>query len=236
MKKKVIAVLLVLVLVAGAVSAKEVGVKVGAELGWGFDIVKLTDSGKVALSDKTGTITNKYKNNGFSATITAEYALSEYFSVKGSFGLMFAGQTKQTVKAGDKAATDSTFDKKAGTYIDAALDAKYTVKLSDDLSLSALAGIEMLSGYIYKTEYEDLNKDYKNFSFGLNVAPELSYAINKNVSLTLGCNLAWFFVNNAKLLESSENSLTIQGYSLASAKRSATSFFIRPYVGCTYAF
>ena len=228
MKKKVIAVLLVLVLVAGAVSAKEVGVKVGAELGWGFDIVKSTLTTKV-LSKSTSTV-SKYYNNGFAGNLTAEYDFNEYFGVKASFGLMFAGKANEKIGDNDKKEIGT---EKSGTYIDAALDAKYSVALSDSLSLSALAGVEIVSGYISKSSSSDANKYTKNFAFGLNAGAELSYDIAKNIDLNLGCTVAWLFTNNAKILEgkSASDSTTDSGISYKS-----TSFYVRPYVGCTYAF
>lgn len=234
MKKKLLAVLLVAALVLTALSAKEVGVKVGAELGWGFDIVKTKATGTVA--GKSITSNGKYNNSGFAGNLTAEYALSDYFSVKGSFGLMFAGQTKTTSKTGDSDAVTATRDEKAGTYFDIVLDAKYTVSLAKDLNLSALAGIEMVSGHILKTDDEDLNKDYSNFAFGINAGAEVTYAINKNVDLNLGCSFAWLFVNNAKALKESNNSTVVGGTTLMKASYSATSFYIRPYVGATYSF
>ena len=234
MKKKVIAVLLVLVLVAGAVSAKEVGVKVGAELGWGFDIVKSTLTTKV-LSKSTSTV-SKYYNNGFAGNLTAEYDFNEYFGLKASFGLMFAGQTKTSSKTGDSDEVTATRDEKAGTYIDAALDAKYTVKLADSLSLSALAGVELVSGHVLKTDSDDLNKDYKNLAFGLNAGVEFSYEVAKNVNLNVGFSAAWLFVNNAKALKESGSSTVIGGKTLTSASYKASSLYFRPYVGCTYAF
>ena len=226
MKKKVIAVLLVLVLVAGAVSAKEVGVKVGAELGWGFDTVKSTSTLKLKSSESS---TTKYKNNGFAGNLTAEYDFNEYFGVKASFGLMFAGKGTAKVDSADKQEIGT---EKSGTYIDAALDAKYSVALSDSLSLSALAGVEIVSGYIYKTSSSDANEYLKNFAFGLNAGAELSYDIAKNIDLNVGCTVAWLFTNNAKLLEG--KSLKVNNTELYGYK--STSFFIRPYVGCTYAF
>ena len=228
MKKKVIAVLLVLVLVAGAVSAKEVGVKVGAEFGWGFDVVNSKATGTVL--GKSVTSTGKYKNNGFAGTLTAEYDFNEYFGVKASFGLMFAGKGTAKVDSADKQEIGT---EKSGTYIDAALDAKYSVALSDSLSLSALAGVEIVSGYIYKTSSSDANEYLKNFAFGLNAGAELSYDIAKNIDLNLGCTVAWLFTNNAKILEgkSASDSTTDSGISYKS-----TSFYVRPYVGCTYAF
>ncbi len=228
MKKKVLAVLLVLAIAVTAVSAKEVGVKVGAELGWGFDTVKSTLTTKI-LGSSSSEVT-KYYNNGFAANLTAEYDFNEYFGVKASFGLMFAGQAKAKTGDSDK---EEIGTEKSGTYIDAALDAKYSIALSDTLTLGALAGVEIVNGYIYMTSSSDANKYLSNFAFGLNAGAELSYDIAKNIDINFGCTAAWFFVNNADALEgkSVENAKLDSGISYKS-----TSFFVRPYVGCTYAF
>ncbi len=226
MKKKVLAVLLVLAIAVTAVSAKEVGVKVGAELGWGFDVVKSTRTLKLKSSDS---LVRKFYNNGFTGNLTAEYDFNEYFGVKASFGLMFAGKAKEKIADGDK---NEVGTEKSGTYIDAALDAKYSVALSDTLSLSGLAGVEIVSGYISKYSSSDENEYTKNFAFGFNAGAELSYDIAKNIDINFGCTVAWLFTNNAKILEG--KTLKINDTEIYSYK--STSFFVRPYVGCTYAF
>ncbi len=226
MKKKVLAVLLVLAIAVTAVSAKEVGVKVGAELGWGFDVVKSTRTLKLKSSDS---LVRKFYNNGFTGNLTAEYDFNEYFGVKASFGLMFAGQAKAKTGDSDK---EEIGTEKSGTYIDAALDAKYSVALSDTLSLSGLAGVEIVSGYISKYSSSDENEYTKNFAFGFNAGAELSYDIAKNIDINFGCTVAWLFTNNAKILEG--KTLKINDTEIYSYK--STSFFVRPYVGCTYAF
>ena len=93
-----------------------------------------------------------------------------------------------------------------------------------------------MTGYIYKTGTEDIDKNTKNVAFGLNAAAELSYKVDKNVYLNAGVNGAWFFANNAEILKSSEGAIQLGQTKLADASYKTKSFILRPYLGATYAF
>ena len=234
MKKKALAVLLVLALFVTAASAKDVGVKVGGELGMGFDIVKTTAKGTFA--GNTVTQKGSFLNYGFQGSFTAEYEFTDELSLKASVGLMFAGKTKTTSKFGDSDTVTNTRNENGGTYLDVILDAKYKLVDKKNYSFALLGGVEMVSGHVLKTGNEDTDKDYKNLALGLNAAPELSFSINKNVDINIGASFSWLFYNNAKALKESSSAAEISGKTLLSASYSATSFYIRPYAGCTYSF
>ncbi len=236
MKKKVLTVFLILALVVTALSAKDSGFRVGAQLGWGFDWNKSVATANVLGT--TTTSTTVYKNNGFAGSLTAEYNFDEFWGIRGTAGMMFAGKPSYKYSIGDNKSDykEVSTDQKSGLTWDFALDAKYTVALSKKLNLSALAGAELMTGYIYKTGTEDFDKNTKNVAFGLNAAAELSYKVNKNVYLNAGVNGAWFFVNNAEILKSSEGAIQLGQTKLADATYKTKSFILRPYLGATYAF
>lgn len=235
MKKKVLTSLLILALVLTGLSAKDSGFRVGAQLGWGFDWNKSVATGNINVLGTTTTTTSTkvYKNNGFAGALTAEYNFDEFWGIRGTAGMMFAGKPSYKYSIGDNKSDyeEVSTDQKSGLTWDFALDAKYTVALGKKLNLSALAGAELMTGYICKTGTEDVDKKTKNVAFGLNAAAELSYAVNKNVFINAGVNGAWFFVNNAEILKSYEGQTK---YTDASYK--TKSFILRPYLGATYAF
>lgn len=222
MKKKLIAVLMVLMLVAVTLSAKS-GFAVGVDAGFGIDKFKRTSTTTVGSSKST--IVSRYKNLGPAFNVNVDYNFNEYWGVRANAGVgVFV---KSTVKTDSKynEITNST----THAAFDLALDAKYTVHLSDDLTLSALAGVEMLYGHVYKDKNsDDLNKKLSNFAFGLNAGAELAYKINKNFSLKAGATFGYFFVNTTEslkpLVKTDNNKVRV------------ASFYTRPYVGVSYAF
>lgn len=238
MKKKVLVTLLVIALAVVSVSAKDSSMKLGVELGYGFNTVKNTVSGKLGTSESN--VKTNYKNNGFAVNLSGEYLITDNWSVKADVGMMFAGKanTKSNTKIGDSDAitASETASKTSGLYMNYALDAKYTHVLNKDFSVSALMGLELVTGHIKKTGDEDADKKLKNTAFGVNFGAELSYAVDKHFSIVAGCDFAWFFVNNCESLKADSGSFEVGGKSFASAKISNTSLGLRPYLGATYAF
>ncbi len=230
MKKKVLVTLLVIALAVVSVSAKDSSMKLGVELGYGFNTVKNTVKGTF-LGNESTTKTN-YKNNGFAVNLSGEYLIDNNWSVKADVGMMFAGKAK--IKIGD--ADPSTASEISGLYMNYALDAKYTHVLNKDFSVSALAGLELVTGHISKTGSEDADKKLRNTAFGVNFGAELTYAVDKHFSIVAGCDFAWLFVNNCETLKTNDGSIAAGGKTYASAKSSNTSLGFRPYLGATYAF
>lgn len=248
--KKVLTVLLVLSLVATGLFAGSF--KVGAELGWGFDFykAKYTASEKAKIYDTEvtvdGNINGLFKNNGFAMNLVGEYDFTENWGIKASAGMMFAGKSKMkldgkvSVKQGGISYPFMSFDnveetaeEKSGMYFDFIVDGKYSIKVSDKFSISGLAGVEMLLGNVFyeKEVTDDAKKNLKNFAFGANIGVEVSYMVINNLDINLGVTGAWFFVNTCDILKAT--GLTPEGVTL---KKSANSFYIRPYIGATYAF
>lgn len=231
MKKKVLVTLLVIALAVVSVSAKDSSMKLGVELGYGFNTVKNTATGSTILGTET-TLKTNYKNNGFAVNLSGEYLIDNNWSVKVDVGMMFAGKAK--IKSGDSDA--ATASEISGLYMNYALDAKYTHVLNKDFSISGLAGLELVTGHIYKTGNEDGDKKLRNTAFGVNFGAELTYAVDKHFSIVAGCDFAWLFVNNCEYLKTDDGSITVGSKVFASAKSSNTSLGYRPYLGATYAF
>lgn len=230
MKKKVLVTLLVIALAVVSVSAKDSSMKVGVELGYGFNTVKNSVTGTFLGNEST--LKTNYKNNGFAVNLSGEYLIDNNWSVKADVGMIFAGKAK--IKSGDSDA--ATASEISGLYMNYALDAKYTHVLNKDFSISGLAGLELVTGHISKTGNEDGDKKLRNTAFGVNFGAELTYAVDKHFSIVAGCDFAWLFVNNCEYLKTDDGSITVGSKVFASAKSSNTSLGYRPYLGATYAF
>lgn len=226
--KKLFAIIFISVLVVAGLSAN---FKVGAELGWGFDFYNLKMS--ISGSDESGKET--IKNSGLALNLVGEYDFDESMGIKASAGLMFAGKAKAVESGSGKSGEEQVTSEKSGLYFDFATDFKYSIPVNKDFALSGLAGVEMLYGYLAKgSEIEkELQEKYKNFSFGLNVGLEASFEVIENLYINGGVTGAWFFVNKCEAIETMKDAMNMFG---ANVKMSSSSFYIRPYLGATYAF
>ena len=233
MNKKSLVVLLVLVLAISGLFAKDLGIKVGGQLGWGFDIGRMSNT--EADGDKTVV---KAKNNGFAFNLTGEYDIDKNWGVKANFGMMFAGKTTFVLQEDDYPANEHKSKEKAGLYIDFAVDAKYTYAINKEISVSGLAGLELVAGHLLK-DYGSWSstslgtgipdEELYNVAFGLNLGVEGSYKITDEISVVGGVTGAWFFVNSSKVVNE-----TVENWKDTSEKISVASFYIRPYIGATY--
>ena len=221
MKKKVLVTLLVIALALVSVSAKDLGIKVGGELGWGIQ----TGSSKINVASYDSS-EMKTTNNGFSLNLTGEYAFDKNWSVKADMGLMFAGKSKFTTEG-----VSETAEKASGVYFDFAVDGKYTYAINKQFSVSGLAGIEMVSGYLAKLGTSRDEEYLKNFGMGLNFGVEGGYSLNEKITITAGFDFSWLFINTSKLVEKAKEEAKNNG-----GKVSIVNLYMRPYVGATYAF
>ncbi len=220
MKKKVLVTLLVIALALVSVSAKDLGIKVGGELGWGIQ------NGSAKFSKGSTTFEGiKESNNGFAINLTGEYAFDKNWSVKADMGLMFAGKTKLTIDGESGNAKENS-----GVYFDLAVDGKYTYAINKQFSVSGLAGIEMVSGYLAKTGEED-DEELQNVGIGLNLGVEGGYNLNDKITITAGFDFAWLFINTNKFINDLAKEVKDEG-----GKATITNLYVRPYVGATYAF
>ncbi len=234
MNKKSIIVLLVLVLALSGLFAKDSGFKVGGQLGWGFDTGIMKDT------DANSTVIVKAKNNGFAFNLTGEYDFDKNWGVVANVGMMFAGKSTFVTQHADEDPDTAKTAKRAGLYVDVALDAKYTYSINEKISVAGLAGLEMVSGHLLKgynewdevTAYSDAFEDSElyNVAFGLNLGLEGSYKITDDISVTGGVTGAWFFVNTSKAVKIVTNAWKEDGDTF-----SVANFYIRPYIGVTYA-
>ncbi len=234
MKKKLLVLLLVAALALTTVAAKDAPFKVGAQLGWGFDNLYIREKLKFkSSSDLFSDTLTKYKNNGIAATVVGEYELSDNFALRANVGIMYAGKAKTSYydKKNSNEISSGTLSEKSGLYFDAAVGMKYTLSLSKELSLSAVGGVELLTGKVYKTGNADADKNLNNLAFGLNLAGEVAYKINSNIYLNGGVSASWFMINNTKVASESSSSNPLYEYS-----KKINSLYFRPYVGMTYAF
>ncbi len=229
--KKLFAIIFVSVLVVAGLSAN---FKVGAELGWGFDFYNLKMS--VSGSDESGKQT--LKNNGLALNLVGEYDFNESMGIKASAGLMFAGKAKvKAVESGSgKSGEEQVASEKSGLYFNFATDFKYSIPLNKDFALSGLAGIEMLYGSLSREsgQTDDEKKMTKNFALGLNVGLEASFEVIENLYINGGVTGAWFFVNKSEGVNEMEKMFSAM--SKEKINISTSSFYIRPYLGATYAF
>ncbi len=212
--KKVITVLLVLALAITAVTAANI--KVGAELGYGVDFLKL--SGK----NDGGKVSYKLLNRGIAANLTGEYGFNDNLGIKLSAGVMYAFKAKNL----SNSEINTIINKNSGLYFDLILDGKYSFNINEKFAVSSLAGVEMVYGYLMKNGNED-DKENKNLALGVNAGIEASYMIIDNLYISGGVSASWMFVNISKALNDIKKDMS---------NSHLNSFFIRPYVGAQYAF
>lgn len=233
--KKFLTVLLVLCLVLTGLSAGSF--RAGAELGWGFDIAKY--KGSFSLLGYSYEIEQKIKNNGFSANIVGEYDFTKNIGIKASAGMMIAGKAKGEVKKSatgeDGDSTEMKGDKSSGLWLDFAFDGKFTFPVNEKFSISGLTGLELMYGALMKEDgvSDDYLKKMKNLAFGANIGVEVSYMVIENLRINAGVTGAWFFVNKCDFIDEQDKAYKD---ATSSWKSSKSSFYIRPYVGATYAF
>ena len=192
MKKKAIAIALVLVVALGSVFAAKGSLfasksvpsnKVGVQLGYGarFVSAKIPDA-------KTEGQTN---NNGFYAAGTFEFGVSKNVALKLEGGVNTMGQRTSTyilngttVYSGKKATenTPVNFTLYAGVM--------YELPLNNDLSFNVGGGVDMLIGKVSSAEDADLNA-----SIGFGLEAGLSFDVSKQVSIVAGGKFGWHFIN-----------------------------------------
>ncbi len=214
---------MVLTLVVVSLSAKS-SFAVGVDAGFGIDKLKHTASFKVG-SSTTNTV-SRYKNIGPAFNLNVDYNFNQYWGVRAKAGLgVFVKSSCKTGDEYNELTNSATF-----CAFDFALDAKYSVRLSDSLKLSALAGLEIKSGYVSKDkDSSTYNDKTKNFQFGLNGAAELGYAVNRNFTIKAGTSFSYFFVNTAESMKAITND-----YKEYKVRNSG--FYFLPYAGVSYTF
>ena len=222
MNKKVFAIILIVCLAFSvAFAAKKGDLKVGAQLGYGFDSIKLT------YSENTYATTN---NGGFYFAATGEYYFTEALAGKAEFGINTMGKAKGK---GSIAGISKTSDASESSpmQFSAYVGAEYSLELSKEMNLALGIGWDMMIGKESKAD------DAKtNAAMGLGLEAVGAYAINKNVAVTLGAKFGWHFINTDDQIKkdlSNVNSI-LDLFGAGDVKIGHTSFKI--FAGMTYAF
>lgn len=223
--KKVLAIALVLCLVVGAAFAAKGDIKVGGQLGFGFDWTKVhvhTDLGGGASADYT----MKVRNSGLYFNATGEYDVTDAIGVKAEIGLMTMG--KQSVyerteitgfPTGEETVTDKNATPMNFTFY---LGGQYAFEVSKGINVAAGAGLDIMMGK------QDSSDDAKsNTRIGVGIEAVGSYAINKNINVTLGAKYSIYFANTNEDIKKA----------FKDAKDAGGSVFqsgLKIFAGCTY--
>lgn len=255
--KKILTVLLVLCLAYTGLYAGNF--RVGTEVGWGFDIFRTRSSDYCPKRDLSSSSNLKPEytkilltNSGFSVNLVGEYAFTKNWGIKASIGFMFAGKEKLNfeLKAVDVTGFPSqsvnlneeyTSGIRSGKYFDFVFDGKYSLNITEKLSISMLFGVEIFLGnLIFEMDStEKLERNSKRFAFGVNITVEVSYMVIENLRINFGAAFASFFLDKCDFTKELINHATTTMSDLASYssyKQFTGGFYIRPYVGATYAF
>ena len=219
--KKVLAIVLVLCLVLGAAfAAKQGDVKVGAQLGYGSDSIKLT------YSDNTYATTN---NGGFYFAATGEYYFSEALAGKAEFGVNTMGKASGKGSVAGISKT-STASESSPMQFSAYVGTEYGIEISKEMNIALGIGWDMMIGKASKAD------DAKtNAAMGLGFEAVGAYAVNKNIAVTLGAKFGWHFINTDDQIKkdlSNVNSI-LDLFGAGNVKVGHTSFKI--FAGVTYA-
>ncbi len=178
--KKVFAIVLIACIAFGVAFAAKTDLKVGAQLGYGAELLKVSkDSSYV-----------KINNGGFYAAGTFELGLSDAFAIKAEAGINTMGKAKTTTKLGSVAEVSGTASEASPIHFSAYAGGQYALELSKDFDLLLGAGVDALIGK------ESSSDDAKvNAAIGLGLEAAGAYNVNKNVAVTFGAKFGWHFIN-----------------------------------------
>ncbi len=202
MKKKAIAIALVLVVALGSVFAAKGSLfasksvpsnKVGVQLGYG------ARSFTVNVPDiKT---TTNYLSSGFYAAGTFEFGVSKNVALKMEAGINTMGKLKTTTKVGSLSNDSKTATENTPVNFTVFTGVVYDLALNDKLSLDLGAGMDVMIGKLSSSENAKTNA-----AFGLGAEAGVSYAIDKNVSIVAGGKFGWHFLNSNDDVQDSSSS------------------------------
>ena len=210
--KKVFAIVLMACLVFGMAFAAKSSLKVGAQLGYGAEFLKLSKD-----SDYL-----KINNGGFYAAGTFELGLSDEFAFKAEAGINTMGKAKTTAKTvlGEVTATAS---EASPLHFSAYFGGEYALELSKDFDLLVGAGVDALIGK------ESSSDDAKvNAAIGLGLEAVGSYNVSKEAAITFGAKFGWHFINTDDDIDDAYTSLGDNGVSTSNIS-------LKFFAGLTYA-
>lgn len=195
MKKKAIAIALVLVVALGSVFAAKGSLfasksvpsnKVGFQLGYGARSFTVTEK---ATGSNIGV---NVKNSGFYAAGTFEFGVSKDVSLKVEAGVNTMGQSTTTTKiSGNKWSTPKKANDNTPVNFTVFAGAMYVLPLNDKLSLDLGAGMDVMIGKLSSSENAKTNA-----AFGLGAEAGVSFSVDKNISVVGGGKFGWHFFNS----------------------------------------
>ena len=202
MKKKAIAIALVLVVALGSVFAAKGSLfasksvpsnKVGVQLGYG------ARSFTVNVPDiKT---TTNYLSSGFYAAGTFEFGVSQNVALKMEAGINTMGKLKTTTKVGSFSNDTDTATENTPINFTVFTGIVYDLALNDKLSLDLGAGMDVMIGKLSSSENAETNA-----AFGLGAEAGVSFKIDKSVSIVGGGKFGWHFLNTNDDVQDSSSS------------------------------
>lgn len=195
MRKKAIAIALVLVVALGSVFAAKGSLfasksvpsnKIGVQLGYGARSFTVTEK---ATGSNIGV---NVKNSGFYAAGTFEFGVSKDVSLKVEAGVNTMGQSTTTTKiSGNKWNTPKKANDNTPVNFTVFAGAMYVLPLNDKLSLDLGAGMDVMIGKLSSSENAKTNA-----AFGLGAEAGVSFSVDKNTSVVGGGKFGWHFFNS----------------------------------------
>ncbi len=216
MKKRLFAIVLIVCLTVGVAFAAKGDFKVGAQAGFGTDRIRFKNT---YGSDTTGTI--KSYNNGFFFVATGEYDVTDEIGVKVEAGILTMGTNKTRTVIKDYDVDETIEGSEAPVNFSFYVGGQYSFSITEDICVAAGAGVDMMLGKTYK------EADKGNGRIGVGVEAVGSYAISKNIGVTLGARYSIYFINTNK-----DDAQNIEDWRDAGSKVLQSGLKI--FAGCTY--
>ena len=212
--KKVFAIVLIACFAFGvAFAAKSADLKVGAQLGYGGEFLKLSKDSYYI----------KVNNGGFYAAGTFELGLSDALALKAEAGINTMGKAKYTVKLGPLGEGSYTAAESSPIHFSAYAGGQFALELSKDFDFLLGAGVDALIG---KESSADNAK--VNAAIGIGAEAIGSYKASKDMAVTFGAKFGWHFINTDDNIDDAYGSLGDNGVSTSNIS-------LKFFAGVTYA-
>lgn len=194
--KKILVVLLVSSLALVCLGAKSPDVKVGFNAGYSLSTITSTQS--VSIHGSTTTLVSKLKNNGLSLEGNVEYGIGKNTALKVVGGVDLFGKTATTIGGSDPIISSEP----AGTNFNLFLAGQYCLAVSKELSIDLALGFDMLLGnYSVLKTVGDVEENF-NCALGGALELDLSYALTKELTVSVGGRYSYYLVNTNEYLKS----------------------------------
>jgi len=193
--KKGLAIALIMTLVIGAAFAAKGDIKVGAQVGWGFDWMRMNKTQTILDHEYTGIEITKY--NGLSAVLTGEYDITDAIGVKLEAGINLMGKQKNISiwKKDGVVVSEEVVDDPDTTPMNYAfyLGGQYSFAVNKQIGITAGAGVDMMLGKQGSSDDEEVNG-----RIGVGLEAVGSYAVTDKISVTLGAKGSIYFFNTGE--------------------------------------